>query len=51
VNILRELFDLLSRDGINQSGLTDTISTNKTILFTLDELELSLLKESLATND
>ena len=51
MNVLRELFDLLPGDSIDKRGFTDTVTPDQTILAALDELEHSILKQCLTTND
>ena len=51
VNVLREFFYLSSCNGVDQCCLTDTITTDQTILAALHQLKLSTFKQSLATND
>ena len=51
VNVLREFFNLSSSNGIDQCCLTNTITTDQTILAALHQLQLSIFKESLTTDD
>ena len=51
MHVLRELFNFLTSDGIDQCGLTDTVTTDETILTTLHKLELRLIKKRFTTND
>ena len=51
MDVLRELLDLLSGYSIDQSCLTNTVSSYETIFTTLDQFKLGLLKQSLTTND
>ena len=51
VHICGELLDLTTTDGVDQASLTDTIPSDKTVLSALDEPELRVLQESLASDD
>lgn len=51
MNICWELFDLTTTNGIDQARLTDTVSSHKTVLSSLDKPQMSVLQKSLATND
>ena len=51
MDILRELFDLVTTDGIYEAGLADTVAPNQTILLALNELHLRVLKQCLTTDN
>jgi hypothetical protein len=51
VNALREAFNLLSGDTIDEAGLADTVSTDETVLLAHGESEGSVLKEMVSTDD
>ena len=51
VNILRELVDFLSCDSIDESGLTNTVSTNQTIFTALNQLQLRLIQQCFTTDN
>lgn len=43
MDVLWELFNLSSRNGINKTGLTNTVSTDETVLLTTGQFECGAL--------
>ena len=50
VNVVREELNLLAGDGIDQSGLSNTVTAYESILATLHKLKLGLVENLLAAN-
>ena len=51
VNVVGEEFDLLSGYGIDKSGLSNTITSDETILATLHKFQLGLIKNLLSADN
>jgi len=51
VNVFGETLNVCSRDGINQACLTNTITTNESILGALNKLQSGVFKQMVTTND
>jgi len=51
MDICRELLNFATTDSVNEASLTDTVSANETILFTLDESHACVIEQSFSANN
>jgi hypothetical protein len=51
VDVVGELFDLLAGDGIDEGGLTDSVTPDQPVLAALNQLQLSLVQQGFPANN
>ena len=47
----RHLRELIASQSVHQASLTDTVSSDQTVLLSVDKLDIGGVKEGLASND